>query len=280
MKIEFTKMQGIGNDYIYIDCMKNDLSLTREQIAFLSDRRFGIGGDGVIFIRKSEVADGYMDMYNLDGSAGKMCGNGVRCVGKYLYDNGYAKSGTVTVETRSGVKTLRMEIGANKKAAGAAVDMGKAELACKNIPVLYDGSNVNIPVTVGGRDYLMTCVSMGNPHAVIFVENPDDIPLEEVGPLFENSVLFPDKVNTEFASVISRNHLNMRVWERGSGETLACGTGACAVAVAAVLTGLCDMDTDITVTLRGGDLVINYKSDGTVTMTGGAATVFCGSIEL
>ncbi|NLC78822.1 MAG: diaminopimelate epimerase, partial [Ruminococcaceae bacterium] len=151
---------------------------------------------------------------------------------------------------------------------------------CKNIPVLYDGSNVNIPVTGGGRDYLMTCVSMGNPHAVIFVENPDDIPLEEVGPLFENSVLFPDKVNTEFASVISRNHLNMRVWERGSGETLACGTGACAVAVAAVLTGLCDMDTDITVTLRGGDLVINYKSDGTVTMTGGAATVFCGSIEL
>lgn len=280
MKIEFTKMQGIGNDYIYIDCFKNDIRLTAKQIAFLSDRRFGIGGDGVIFIRKSDRADGFMDMYNLDGSAGKMCGNGVRCVGKYLFDNGYAKSETVTVETRSGIKTLIMSIGADKKATGASVDMGKAILDCKEIPVLYEGDGRSVPVEISGREYQATCVSMGNPHAVIFVDDPDRIDLPTIGPLFENHPLFPDKVNTEFVSVVSKNHIKMRVWERGSGETLACGTGACATAVAAVLRGYCDYSADITVALRGGELIINYEPDGTVTMKGAAATVFTGEIEI
>lgn len=280
MKIEFTKMQGIGNDYIYIDCFKNDIRLTAKQIAFLSDRRFGIGGDGVIFIRKSDRADGFMDMYNLDGSAGKMCGNGVRCVGKYLFDNGYAKSETVTVETRSGIKTLKMSIGSDKKATGASVDMGKAILDCKEIPVLYEGDSRSVPVEISGREYQATCVSMGNPHAVIFVDDPDRIDLPTIGPSFENHPLFPDKVNTEFVSVVSKNHIKMRVWERGSGETLACGTGACATAVAAVLRGYCDYSADITVTLRGGELIINYEPDGTVTMTGAAATVFTGEIEI
>ncbi len=280
MKIEFTKMQGIGNDYIYIDCMNNDVRLTSEQIAFLSDRRFGIGGDGVIFIRKSDKADGFMDMYNLDGSAGKMCGNGVRCVGKYLFDYGYAKGDTVSVETRSGIKTLRLTVAPDGKASGAAVDMGKAILDCKQIPVLYSGESESVPIIIEGREYRATCISMGNPHAVVFVDDPDKLELPSLGPLFENHPLFPDKVNTEFVSVLSRNHIKMRVWERGSGETLACGTGACASAVAAVLHGFCDYFADITVTLRGGELVINYNSDGSVIMTGAAKTVFSGVIEI
>lgn len=280
MKIEFTKMQGIGNDYIYIDCMNNDVRLTSEQIAFLSDRRFGIGGDGVIFIRKSDKADGFIDMYNLDGSAGKMCGNGVRCVGKYLFDYGYAKGDTVSVETRSGIKTLRLTVAPDGKASGAAVDMGKAILDCKQIPVLYSGESESVPIIIEGREYRATCISMGNPHAVVFVDDPDKLELPSLGPLFENHPLFPDKVNTEFVSVLSRNHIKMRVWERGSGETLACGTGACASAVAAVLHGFCDYFADITVTLRGGELVINYNSDGSVIMTGAAKTVFSGVIEI
>ena len=280
MRLNFTKMQGIGNDYIYIDCIKDNIELSPSEIAFLSNRRFGVGGDGVILIRKSDKADGYMDMYNLDGSSGLMCGNGVRCVGKFLYDNGYAKSETVTVETRSGIKTLVMDIGADGKAVGATVDMGKAILDNKNIPVKFNGSNVDIPILVDGKEYNATCVSMGNPHAVIFVENPDKIDLPKIGPLFENNLIFPNKVNTEFVSTLSRNHLKMRVWERGSGETLACGTGACATVVAAVLKGFCDYSSPVTVTLRGGDLTISYNSDGGVIMRGGASTVYAGTIEL
>ncbi len=284
MKLTFTKMQGAGNDYIYVDCFTQNITLDAQTIAFLSDRRFGVGGDGVIFIRPSDVADGFMDMYNLDGSAGKMCGNGVRCVGKYLFDHGYATGSIVTVDTRSGIKTLAMQVGPDGKATGATVDMGVAELDCANIPVSYDGSNIDVPVEIDMPEYSAsvkaTCVSMGNPHAVIFTGHIDALDLERIGPLYEQHALFPDRVNTEFVEVISRTELRMRVWERGSGETLACGTGACAVGVAAVLKGYCDYDTAILVHLRGGDLVITYAQNGTVTMQGPAAEVFTGEIEL
>ena len=284
MKINFTKMQGAGNDYIYVDCFAQDVRLSAQQIAFLSDRRFGVGGDGVIFIRPSERADGFMDMYNLDGSFGMMCGNGVRCVGKYLFDHGYAKSETVRVDTRSGIKTLHMTVGPDGKALGAAVEMGKAELRCASIPVAWDGENLDVPVRLqtpqGEQIVHATCVSMGNPHAVVFTERIDALDLESIGPLYECNPLFPDRVNTEFIEVLSPTELRMRVWERGSGETLACGTGACAAAVASVLKGYCSYETPVTVHLRGGDLKITYAKDGSVLMQGPAVEVFSGQIEL
>ena len=285
MKLSFTKMQGAGNDYVYVDCMKEDLRLSSATIAFLSDRRFGVGGDGVIFIRPSARADGCMDMYNLDGSQGKMCGNGIRCVGKYLFDHGYAQDpDAVRVDTRSGVKTLRMQLGPDGRAAGATVEMGKAVLDCRKIPVRHEGSCVDIPLAIVEPDYRAnvkcTCVSMGNPHTVIFTEHIDDLDLDEIGPYYENHRLFPDRVNTEFVEVAGGSELRMRVYERGSGETLACGTGACAAAVAAVLKGLCSYDVPIRVHLRGGDLAVVYRADGTVSLTGPAAEVFTGVIDL
>ncbi len=279
MLLEFTKMQGAGNDYVYVDCMEKDIRLSKEQIAFISDRRCGVGGDGVIFIRRSDRADGFMDMYNLDGSAGMMCGNGVRCVGKYLYDHGYAGSETLTVDTRSGIKTLKMHV-ENGVATGATVDMGRAELECAKIPVAYDGDNVHVPIKTSFGEFDAVCVSMGNPHAVIFTSGVCELELERMGPEFEHHALFPQGVNTEFVEQLSENELFMRVWERGSGETFACGTGACATAVAAVLRGICNKDTPITVHLRGGDLIITYRSDGGVTMQGGAVEVFKGGITL
>ncbi|MEA4911119.1 MAG: diaminopimelate epimerase [Oscillospiraceae bacterium] len=280
MRLRFTKMQGAGNDYIYIDCMNDDIALSPEQIRALSLRRFGVGADGVIFIRKSAVADGFMDMYNADGTPGAMCGNGVRCVGKYLFDNGRAKSAQVTVETRSGVKTLTMDVGTDGRAAGADVDMGEARLACADVPVLWDGDSLDVPVPIGGTTYHACCASMGNPHAVLFVDDPDAVDLPALGPQFERHPLFPDRVNTEFVSAVSPTQLKMRVWERGAGETLACGTGACAAAVAAVRRGLCAYDTPITVVLRGGALEITYHKNGRVTMRGEAVAVYSGEIEL
>ncbi|MEG0912077.1 MAG: diaminopimelate epimerase [Oscillospiraceae bacterium] len=284
MKLKFTKMQGVGNDYIYIDCFERDIRLDAQAISFLSDRRFGIGGDGVIFIRPCTKADGFMDMYNLDGSFGMMCGNGVRCVGKYLYDHGYAKSANVAVDTRSGVKTMTMQLGADGKAVGATVDMGVAVLECRDIPVRYGGSNIEVLIKIDCPDYsaeqIATCVSMGNPHAVIFTDGIDSLDLERIGPYYENYRLFPNKVNTEFAEVISSSELRMRVWERGSGETLACGTGACAVGVSAVLRGYCRYDSPVLVHLRGGDLTISYSRSGAVTMSGAAAEVFTGEIDI
>ena len=284
MKIDFIKMQGAGNDYIYIDCFAQDVHLSAQQIAFLSDRRFGVGGDGVIFIRPSERADGFMDMYNLDGSAGMMCGNGVRCVGKYLFDHGYAKGETVRVDTRSGVKTLHMTVGPDGRALGAAVEMGKAELDCARIPVAWKGGNVDIPVHLqtpqGEQVVPATCVSMGNPHAVVFTEGIHALDLASIGPLYENNPLFPDRVNTEFIEVLSPAELRMRVWERGSGETLACGTGACAAVVAAILKGYCRYGAPVTVHLRGGDLTITCQEDRSVLMQGPAVEVFRGQIEL
>ena len=285
MTLQFTKMEGAGNDYVYVDCFRQDVALDAAAISFLSDRRFGVGGDGVIFIRPSDRADGFMDMYNLDGSAGKMCGNGVRCVGKYLWDHGYARDpDAVTVDTRSGIKTLAMQLGPDGRATGAAVEMGEAVLDCASIPVAFAGDSLEVPLRVDAPDYTVdavcTCVSMGNPHAVIFTEGIDALDLEKIGPYYENHPLFPDRVNTEFVERVGENELRMRVWERGSGETLACGTGACAAGVAAVRRGLCATGAPIRIHLRGGDLIVTYRADGTVVMQGPATEVFTGEIEL
>lgn len=278
MELKFTKMQGCGNDYVYISTFDQTLEDLSSVAKKLSDRHFGIGGDGVIFVCPSDVADGKMRMFNEDGSEGRMCGNGVRCVAKFLYDHGLARKETLTVETLSGIKTitLTMESG---EVVGATVDMGKAETNPSQIPVLLEGEEIiNRPITVGDREYRITCVSMGNPHCVIFTDDVRSIPLEKIGPLFERNPLFPESVNTEFIRVIDRTHLEMRVWERGSGETLACGTGACASVVAAVKNGYCDKNTPITVTLLGGDLRIVY-GDETVLMEGPARTVFEGTCD-
>ena len=276
MRLEFTKMQGAGNDYIYIDCMTRDIRLTAADIVWLSDRHFGVGGDGVILIRPSAVADGRMEMYNKDGS-GAMCGNGLRCVAAYLYNHGYAKKEQIAVETVGGIRMLDMIV-EDGVAVGAAADMGAAMQNNADIPVLYEGSNIDIPVQAAGRQWQATCVSMGNPHAVVFVEDVKNLDLAAVGPAFERHPLFPRGVNAEFIRVISDSELEMRVWERGTGETLACGTGACAAAVAAVLKGYCRQDTPITVHLPGGDLIITYLSDGRVILSGEAREVFQGQI--
>ena len=275
----FAKMEGCGNDYIYFDCMRLDIENPEGLSVRLSDRHQGIGGDGVVLILPSAVADARMRMFNLDGSEGKMCGNAIRCVGKYLYDHDIVRKLEMTIETLSGIKTLRLHK-INGEVRQATVDMGPPELRPPLIPVKLGGDRVvGRPVSVAGGEYAITCVSMGNPHCVVFGGNPDALELETLGPRFEHDPLFPERVNTEFIQVIGRNTLKMRVWERGSGETWACGTGACAAAVAAVENGFCDKDTDITVKLRGGDLVIRV-ADGTVYLTGGARTVFEGVVEI
>ncbi len=278
-KVKFTKMHGIGNDYIYIDCFKETVDNPEELARIMSPRRFSVGADGVILICPSDVADAKMRMFNLDGSEGKMCGNGIRCVGKYVYDSGIAQKDTITVETLSGIKVLKVEA-ENGKAKALTVDMGKPCFTAKKIPVLYDGVTViNKPITVAGYEYKITAISMGNPHAVVFCDNVRDLPLEEIGPKFEKNSIFPESVNTEFIRVIDDKTLEMRVWERGSGETLACGTGACAAAVAAVVNGYCKKGEEITVRLLGGELYITYFNDERVMMRGGAETVFIGEYE-
>ena len=281
MKLKFTKMYGIGNDYIYFDAIHQKISDPERLALTLSDRRFGIGGDGVILICPSEVADAKMRMFNEDGSEGKMCGNGIRCVGKFIYDKGLVpqEKATVTIETLSGIKTLELTV-KDGKVQSAKVDMEQAILTPSEIPVLFDGGRmIDEPIEVGGKEYRVTAVSMGNPHCVTFVDDPDAIEIEKIGPLFEHHAIFPDRVNTEFVQVIDDHTLKMRVWERGSGETLACGTGACATVVAACENGFCQKGEDVTVHLRGGDLVIRY-TDETVIMTGPATTVFEGEVEV
>ena len=276
---KFYKMHGIGNDYIYFDCIKEPLENVEELAVRLSDRHFSIGGDGVILLCPSKIADCRMRMFNADGSEGKMCGNGVRCVGKLAHDLGYVKGETCRIETLSGIKILVFKFGEENKVISARVDMGAPVLEGEKIPSLLSGDKVvNHPVKIGGKEYGVTLVSMGNPHCVVFVD-PDGLDIEKVGPLFENDKIFPERVNTEFIKVIKRNELKMRVWERGSGETWACGTGACASAVAAVLNGYCDKNTPITIHLKGGDLVITY-TDETVFMEGGATLAFTGEIEI
>ena len=280
--LKFTKMHGIGNDYIYINAIAQKIDDPNSLAIKLSDRHFSIGGDGVILICESDVADAKMRMFNADGSEGMMCGNGVRCVGKYVYDNLLEDKSrdTITIETLSGIKTLKITA-VDGKAELLEVDMGKAELKAEKIPVVFENCDEVIAQTlnVNGVDHIVTCVSMGNPHCVTFVSDVDSLDLEKIGPHFENHEAFPQRINTEFVKVIDENTLQMRVWERGSGETWACGTGACATVVAAVENGYCKKGEDVTVHLRGGDLIINY-TDERVLMTGPATKVFDGEIEI
>ena len=296
--MKFTKMHGCGNDYIYFDCTKTDFPGGAEgekQAAIkLSDRHFGIGGDGIIIIKKGTKADFEMVMYNADGSRSQMCGNGVRCVGKFVYDAGYTKGRQFTVESMGAVKVLTVEEGEpGDKVTKLSVDMGKPILVAEKIPVklpvvsirpsVYSTTVISYPLTIGGVEYKTTCVSMGNPHAVVFIDKkPAEFPVCEIGPLFENDKFFPERTNTEFAYVEDRRTIWMRVWERGTGETLACGTGTCATVVAAILNGLVDTGEKITVHLLGGDLVIQWSGNeaDSVFMTGQAETVFTGEIEL
>ncbi len=280
-KLRFTKMHGISNDYVYISTFDQPEEDWEQLAIRLSNRRTGIGGDGIILVCPSEVADAKMRIFNADGSEGKMCGNGIRCVGKFVYDKGLVPPDktTVTIDTLSGIKTLELTV-RDGKAQSARVDMGAAILSPADIPVKYDGDRmIDVPLEVDGKTWNVTAVSMGNPHCVTFVDDVDSLALEKLGPHFENHPVFPERVNTEFVRVIDDHTLQMRVWERGSGETWACGTGACATAVAACLNGYCQKGDDITVRLRGGDLVIRYTDD-TVIMTGPASTVFEGEVEI
>ena len=277
--LRFTKMHGCGNDYIYINCFEEQVEDPAALAVRLSDRHKGIGGDGVILICPSEVADAKMRMFNLDGSEGKMCGNGIRCVAKYVFDHRIAHKEELRIETLSGIKTCRVHA-ENGQAVSITVDMGDAILTPGEIPVALPGERVvGQNVEVAGGIYEITCVSMGNPHCVIFGEDPDGLDLPEIGPRFEHDPLFPQGVNTEFIQVLDSRTLKMRVWERGSGETMACGTGACASAVAAILCGRCKEGEDIVVKLRGGDLTIRVEGSR-VWMTGEAVTVFEGTVNV
>lgn len=277
--MKFSKMHGIGNDYIYVNCFEETVNEPEKVSAVLSDRHKGVGGDGLVLIMPSDKADFRMRIFNADGSEAMMCGNASRCIGKYVYDMGLTHKTDITLETNSGIKYLTLYL-KNGKVDMVTVDMGKAVLVPKDIPVKSDLERfVSQPVEVCGRTWDITCVSMGNPHAVIFTEGVAEFDLEKIGPHFENHELFPNRVNTEFAEVIDDHTLNMRVWERGSGETFACGTGTCATVVAAVLNGICRHDEEILVHLRGGDLRIIYRSDGTVLMTGPAEYVFEGNVS-
>jgi diaminopimelate epimerase len=279
--MKFTKMQGIGNDYVYVNCFEETIADPSAVARFVSDRHFGIGSDGLILVKPSDVADCEMDMYNLDGSQGAMCGNGIRCVAKFAYDHGIVRKKNITVNTKSGIKYLDLDI-KDGKVSSVKVNMGSPILTAKMIPVVSDKEQViNQPLDVNGTVWNITAVSMGNPHAVTYMEDVNSLDIEKVGPMFENHINFPDRINTEFVKVIDRRTLQMRVWERGSGETLACGTGACAVAVASTLNGLVDEDVPITVKLLGGDLQILWnRQENLVYMTGPATTVFEGEIDL
>ncbi len=277
--MKFTKMEGIGNDYVYVNGFEETV-VNKEAVACrVSDRHFGIGGDGLILINPSEVADFEMEMYNADGSRGKMCGNGIRCVGKYVYDRGLTDKTEVSVETLSGIKYLTLDVQAGE-VNSVRVDMGAPILEPRKIPMDIDGDMcINQEITVGDRVYQMTGVSMGNPHTVVYMDEVKELEIEKIGPQFEHHSLFPERINTEFVKVIDRNTLEMRVWERGSGETLACGTGACAVLVASVLNGKCE--DKATVKLLGGALEIEWdREKNTVYMTGPAAFVFDGEIRI
>lgn len=277
--LQFTKMQGAGNDYIYVNGFTHEITDYADAARKLSDRHFGIGSDGLVMILPSEMCDFRMRMFNSDGSESEMCGNAARCVAKYVYDKGLVNKDVITLETGAGVKVLRLNIEDNV-VKSVTVDMGEPILEAANVPVTWSAERmIAEPVHVDGKAWRITAVSMGNPHAVIFTENIKDLHLPYLGPLFENHTIFPRRTNTEFIEVIDRNTLNMRVWERGAGETLACGTGACAVLVAAVLNGLTERKT--TIHLLGGDLVIEWdEKTNHVFMTGDAVTVFEGTTNL
>ena len=277
--MKFTKMHGLGNDYVYVNCFEEKIDNPPAVARFVSDRHFGIGSDGLIMINPSKVADLEMEMYNADGSRGEMCGNGIRCVAKYVYDYGLTDKTQISVETLGGIKYLDLTV-EDGKVALVKVDMGKPELKAELIPIVSDNEQVlDEPIEVDGKEYRMTGVSMGNPHTVIYVDDVKNMDLETIGPKFENHERFPKRINTEFVRCIDRHTVEMRVWERGSGETLACGTGACAVAVASILNNL--TDTQVTVKLLGGDLQIEWdKEKDRVFMTGPAKVVFDGVIDI
>jgi carbamoyl-phosphate synthase large subunit len=279
MKLNFTKMQSCGNDYIYINCFDFEINFPESLSVLLADRNYGIGGDGIVLIMRSAEKKKKMRMFNRDGSEGKMAGNSIRCVAKYLYDNNMVKKLRMSIDTSSGVKKLDLATQYGL-VCSVKVNMGQAVLEPEHIPVKLSGTSIVArKVGIGGVEYAVTCVSMGNPHVVVFCDHVDKFAVSEIGPLFENDPLFPDRINTEFVEVMGRNHLKMRVWERGIGETLACGTGACASAVAAVLNGYCDKGADIKVQLPGGDLSINY-TDEAVLLTGDCKKVFDGTVEI
>ena len=279
--MKFTKMQGLGNDYVYVNCFEEKIDNPSEVAKFVSDRHFGVGSDGLIMINPSEVADFEMEMYNADGSRGEMCGNGIRCVAKYVYDYGLTDKTSISVETLGGIKYLDLTV-EDGKVVLVRVNMGSPVLKPELIPIVMEDSSkeavIDESIIVDGKEYRMTGVSMGNPHDVVYIDDVKGLDIEAIGPKFENHERFPNRINTEFAKVLDRQHVEMRVWERGSGETLACGTGACAVAVASILNGLTD-DT-VTVHLLGGDLKIEWnREENLVYMTGPAAVVFDGEIS-
>lgn len=288
--MKFTKMQGCGNDYVYVNCFVEKMDDGSDIAKKVSDRHFGIGSDGLILIKPSQQADFFMDMYNADGSKSGMCGNGIRCVAKYVYDYGLTDKSKLSIETGSGIKYVELELGEEKtllgttkninKVIGVTVDMGSPITTPSLIPVkASEEIVVNKEILVGEEKYSITCVSMGNPHAIVFVEDTKSIDIEKIGPLFEYHEIFPERTNTEFIHVIDRNQIDMRVWERGSGETLACGTGACASVYACIINGL--TDDEVTVHLLGGDLIVRYdREQDKIYMTGEAITVFEGEILL
>lgn len=294
--MKFTKMQGAGNDYVYVDCTVEPIDNAEAVARFVSDRHFGIGSDGLVLIKKSDRADFFMAMYNADGSQAQMCGNAIRCVAKYVYDNGLTDKKSIAIDTLAGIKYIELNIDENSnKAVSAVVNMGSPILKSSEIPVKLPGQNisgvldtdiedavVNNKLVVSGKEYNVTCISMGNPHCVVFVDDDfdmDNFQIEDTAPAFENHEMFPERINTEFVKVRDRQNLIMRVWERGAGETLACGTGACAVLVAAVLNGL--SDDSAVVHLLGGDLKIKWdRKNNLVYMEGPAVTVFEGCIDI
>ncbi len=279
--MKFTKMHGIGNDYVYVNCFKETIKSPFAVSRFVSDRHFGIGSDGLILIKPSEIADCEMDMYNLDGSQGAMCGNGIRCVAKYAYDYGIVNKTNISVATKSGIKYLDLNV-KDGKVETVRVNMGSPILTAKQIPVVSETEEViNTPLDIEGKTWYFTGISMGNPHAVVFMDDIENLNIETIGPKFENHLVFPDRVNTEFVKVLDDHTVQMRVWERGSGETLACGTGACAVAVASILNHHVDGDRPVTVKLLGGDLEIFWnRQENLIYMTGPATTVYDGEIDL
>lgn len=278
-EMKFTKMHGLGNDYIYVNCFEEKIADPSGVSRFISDRHFGIGSDGLVMIMSSEIADFRMRMFNSDGSEAEMCGNAIRCVGKFVYDKGLTEKTTIKIETLAGIKILEMTVEGGSVVL-VRVDMGEPILVPIDIPVVSGGERfINQPVEIDGRTFNVTCVSMGNPHAVSYVEDTDRFPLEVIGSKMETNSLYPRKINAEFVQVIDRKTLKMRVWERGAGETLACGTGACAVLVASVLNNVSDRKA--TVKLLGGDLTIEWsEKDNHVYMTGPATLVFEGGIEI
>ncbi|MDO4623306.1 MAG: diaminopimelate epimerase [Eubacteriales bacterium] len=275
--MKFVKMHGCGNDYVYVNCFEEKIDDPAALSIKVSDRHKGIGSDGLILVKPSDCADAEMDIYNADGSQAKMCGNGIRCVAKFVYDFGIAKKEQLKIDTQSGVKTLDLTI-KNGKVSTVRVNMGGAELTAVKVPVIADTEQaIDAPILVDGKEYRYTAVSMGNPHAIVFMDDVTGLQIEEIGPKFENHPAFPDRVNTEFIKVLSEDTIQMRVWERGSGETMACGTGACAAAVASILNNKVKAGVPITVKLLGGDLTIEWDRERNIVyMTGPAETAFIG----